>query len=165
MYKINIKSNNTSKTLRLGKSLSKLLTKGDIVVLSGELGSGKTKFVEGFLQNYGLENEIIPGCKTKIIKPKSIFIKERKDDIMKKTNSKKTETKKAIENSVKTGAMYFDMNNSTPEEVMEEFFEEEERARIQEKLDEGYEIACIWDENTTDEEFLAMMQPFLDKME
>ena len=58
MYKINIKSNNTSKTLRLGKSLSKLLTKGDIVVLSGELGSGKTKFVEGFLQNYGLENEI-----------------------------------------------------------------------------------------------------------
>ncbi len=84
---------------------------------------------------------------------------------MKKTNSKKTETKKAIENSVKTGAMYFDMNNSTPEEVMEEFFEEEERARIQEKLDEGYEIACIWDENTTDEEFLAMMQPFLDKME
>ena len=58
MYKINIKSNNTSETLRLGKSLSKLLTKGDIVVLSGELGSGKTKFVEGFLQNYGLENEI-----------------------------------------------------------------------------------------------------------
>ena len=58
MYKINIKSNNTTETLKLGDSLSKLLTKGDIVVLSGELGSGKTKFVEGFLQNYGLENEI-----------------------------------------------------------------------------------------------------------
>lgn len=58
MYKINIKSNNTTDTLKLGQSLSKLLSKGDIVVLSGELGSGKTKFVEGFLQNYGLENEI-----------------------------------------------------------------------------------------------------------
>ena len=58
MYKIDIKSNNTTDTLKLGESLSKLLNKGDIVVLSGELGSGKTKFVEGFLQNYGLENEI-----------------------------------------------------------------------------------------------------------
>ena len=58
MYKIDIKSNNITDTLKLGESLSKLLTKGDIVVLSGELGSGKTKFVEGFLKNYGLENEI-----------------------------------------------------------------------------------------------------------
>ena len=29
-----------------------------MVVLTGELGSGKTKFVEGFLSYYGLENEI-----------------------------------------------------------------------------------------------------------
>lgn len=58
MYNINIKSNSTADTLTLGNSLSKLLTKGDIVVLSGELGSGKTKFVEGFLKKYGLENEI-----------------------------------------------------------------------------------------------------------
>ena len=31
---------------------------GDIIVLSGELGSGKTKFTEGFLSYFGLENEI-----------------------------------------------------------------------------------------------------------
>ena len=31
---------------------------GDIVVLSGDLGSGKTKFTEGFLSYWGLENEI-----------------------------------------------------------------------------------------------------------
>lgn len=58
MYTINIKSNSTTDTLKIGKLLSNLLTKGDIVVLTGELGSGKTKFVEGFLENYGLENEI-----------------------------------------------------------------------------------------------------------
>jgi len=34
------------------------LKKGDIVVLSGELGSGKTKFVQGILKYFGLENEI-----------------------------------------------------------------------------------------------------------
>ncbi len=30
----------------------------DIVILSGELGAGKTKFVEGFLSNFDLQNEI-----------------------------------------------------------------------------------------------------------
>ena len=34
------------------------LTKNDIIVLSGELGSGKTKFVQGVLKYFGLENEI-----------------------------------------------------------------------------------------------------------
>ena len=39
------------------KIASKLKAK-DIVVLSGELGCGKTKFVQGILKYFGLENEI-----------------------------------------------------------------------------------------------------------
>ena len=31
---------------------------GDIIILTGDLGAGKTKFVEGFLENFGLQNEI-----------------------------------------------------------------------------------------------------------
>lgn len=58
MYKVNIKSKSIEDTLKIGKNLATLLKKGDIVVLSGELGSGKTKFVEGFLQNYNLQDEI-----------------------------------------------------------------------------------------------------------
>ena len=58
MYKISIKSNNPEDTLKIGKNLAPLLSKGDIAVLTGELGSGKTKFVEGFLQNYNLQDEI-----------------------------------------------------------------------------------------------------------
>ena len=58
MYKINIKSNSLEDTLKIGKKLATLLTKGDTVILTGELGSGKTKFVEGFLQNYNLQDEI-----------------------------------------------------------------------------------------------------------
>ena len=45
-------------TKNFAKSLAKILKPKDIVVLTGELGSGKTKFVEGFLSYFGLENEI-----------------------------------------------------------------------------------------------------------
>ena len=58
MYNLIIKSNSPENTLKIGESLATLLSKGDIVVLTGELGSGKTKFVEGFLQNYNLQDEI-----------------------------------------------------------------------------------------------------------
>ena len=58
MYKIEIVSNNAEHTLNIGKKFATLLNKGDIIVLTGELGSGKTKFVEGVLENFGLEDEI-----------------------------------------------------------------------------------------------------------
>ena len=45
-------------TKNFAKSLAKILKPKVIVVLTGELGSGKTKFVEGFLSYFGLENEI-----------------------------------------------------------------------------------------------------------
>ncbi len=58
MYKITMESTSPEDTLKIGKNLATLLHKGDITVLTGELGSGKTKFVEGFLQNYNLQDEI-----------------------------------------------------------------------------------------------------------
>lgn len=40
------------------KKIASMLHCGDSIVLSGDLGSGKTKFTEGFLSYFGLENEI-----------------------------------------------------------------------------------------------------------
>lgn len=45
-------------TIRFAKEFATKLNRGDIVVLSGELGSGKTKFVQGILEYFGLEDEI-----------------------------------------------------------------------------------------------------------
>lgn len=58
MYKIYIESNSPEYTIKIGNNLAKLLSKGDVVVLSGDLGAGKTKFVEGFLHNFELQDEI-----------------------------------------------------------------------------------------------------------
>ena len=45
-------------TINFAKNYAKNLKTGDIIILSGELGSGKTKFVQGILEYFGLENEI-----------------------------------------------------------------------------------------------------------
>ena len=45
-------------TINFAKNYAKSLKAGDIIVLSGELGSGKTKFVQGVLENFNLQDEI-----------------------------------------------------------------------------------------------------------
>ena len=49
---------NEYKTKEFASKLAEYLKIGDIIVLSGELGVGKTKFVEGILSHFNLENEI-----------------------------------------------------------------------------------------------------------
>lgn len=51
-------SKNEQDTKDFARKLAAKLHKKDVVVLTGELGSGKTKFTEGFLSFFGLENEI-----------------------------------------------------------------------------------------------------------
>ena len=51
-------SNSENETKKIAEQFAKQLKKGDIVVLTGDLGSGKTKFVEGILTYFGKEEEI-----------------------------------------------------------------------------------------------------------
>lgn len=51
-------SNSEKDTMNFAYNLASKLTNGDIIVLTGELGAGKTKFTEGFLSYFGLEDEI-----------------------------------------------------------------------------------------------------------
>lgn len=51
-------SNSEENTKLIGREFAATLKKGDVVVLTGDLGSGKTKFTEGVLTYFGLENEI-----------------------------------------------------------------------------------------------------------
>ena len=51
-------SHSNTETMDFAYNLASKLNIGDVVVLTGELGSGKTKFTEGFLRYFGLDNEI-----------------------------------------------------------------------------------------------------------
>ena len=51
-------SQNENVTKSFAKNLASKLKNKDVIVLTGELGSGKTKFVEGILSYFNLENEI-----------------------------------------------------------------------------------------------------------
>ncbi len=51
-------SNSEIDTLNFAKDFAKKLNIGDTIVLCGELGSGKTKFTEGILTHFNLQDEI-----------------------------------------------------------------------------------------------------------
>ena len=51
-------SHSSDETMNFATNLATKLHIGDIIVLSGELGVGKTKFTEGFLKYFDLDNEI-----------------------------------------------------------------------------------------------------------
>ncbi len=55
---LNYISNELTDTLDISFEFAKYLNKTDIVVLNGELGSGKTVFVKGIAKYFGLENEV-----------------------------------------------------------------------------------------------------------
>ena len=58
MENIKIISNSPMETQNLAKKIASKLTVGDVIVLTGELGAGKTKFTEGFLSYFNMQNEI-----------------------------------------------------------------------------------------------------------
>ena len=59
MSKFEFISYSTQDTINLGKYLASKLHKKDIVILSGDLGSGKTKFTEGFLTYFRIRKRNI----------------------------------------------------------------------------------------------------------
>ena len=74
MKTYNFTSHNSEETMNFASNLASKLNVGDVVVLSGELGAGKTKFTEGFLKYFGLDNEIS--------RPTFIIVNEyKKDDL------------------------------------------------------------------------------------
>ena len=46
-------------TMALGGSLARLARPGDIVLLSGDLGSGKTAFTQGFAEGLGVTEHVV----------------------------------------------------------------------------------------------------------
>lgn len=51
-------TNSEQETKNIARDLASKIDKNTVIVLSGELGAGKTKFTEGFLSYFGLEKEI-----------------------------------------------------------------------------------------------------------
>lgn len=52
-------SDSPEKTKRFGEQYAKTLSAGDVVVLNGEMGAGKTVFAKGVAAGLGIEDEIL----------------------------------------------------------------------------------------------------------
>lgn len=55
---VKLVSKSEDSTIEIGKKIASYLDIGDILVLNGDLGSGKTKLTQGFLTYFGLQDEI-----------------------------------------------------------------------------------------------------------
>ena len=51
-------TNSEQETKQIARALATKIGSNAVIVLSGDLGAGKTKFTEGFLSYFGLEKEI-----------------------------------------------------------------------------------------------------------
>ena len=54
-----MKLNSIEDTFDLSKKIGKLLSKGDVIFLYGEIGVGKTTFVRGLINNLEVENGMV----------------------------------------------------------------------------------------------------------
>jgi tRNA threonylcarbamoyladenosine biosynthesis protein TsaE len=52
-------TNSFEETRKLGKDFAETLKKGDAICLYGDLGSGKTTFIQGMAKGLGIKNRII----------------------------------------------------------------------------------------------------------
>lgn len=55
---IHCRCNSLDDTIRLGEAIAGLMEMNDCVVLSGDLGAGKTQFAKGFAAGLGVDDEI-----------------------------------------------------------------------------------------------------------
>ena len=58
MQEYNFVSHSENDTIKFADEFASKLDAHSIIVLSGDLGSGKTKFTEGILKHFGLEDEV-----------------------------------------------------------------------------------------------------------
>lgn len=57
-FEYNFKSTSTDDTKKLGYIFAKNMNEDDILILNGELGSGKTVFMLGFANFFDIENQV-----------------------------------------------------------------------------------------------------------
>lgn len=58
MTPVKVYLRNSRDTSNLGRNLSKLLGPGDVIILSGDLGAGKTTLVQGLAEGLGVEGPV-----------------------------------------------------------------------------------------------------------
>lgn len=56
--RLELLSDSPERTQRIGEALGQVLTPGDVVVLDGDLGAGKTTFTQGVARGMGIEDPV-----------------------------------------------------------------------------------------------------------
>lgn len=52
-------SHSVAETLRIAEEFAATVKPGDVILLEGDLGAGKTHFVKGFVRGFGLSSDVV----------------------------------------------------------------------------------------------------------
>ena len=52
-------SHSVKETLRIAEDFAATVNPGDVILLEGDLGAGKTHFVKGFVRGFGLSSDVV----------------------------------------------------------------------------------------------------------
>jgi tRNA threonylcarbamoyladenosine biosynthesis protein TsaE len=52
-------SNSVEETIRIAREFAAVVHSGDVICLAGDLGAGKTHFVKGFVEAFGLSGNVV----------------------------------------------------------------------------------------------------------
>lgn len=58
-YTVSMITNSEKQTIEFAENFAKTLKRGDVVLLNGEMGAGKTVFVKGVARGLGIDDEIV----------------------------------------------------------------------------------------------------------
>ena len=58
-YYFSLKTTNKTETITLGALVAKCVKQGDIILLTGDLGAGKTTFTQGVADGLGINERVI----------------------------------------------------------------------------------------------------------
>ena len=58
-YTVDMVTDSEEQTIEFAAQYARTLKKGDVVLLGGEMGAGKTVFVKGVAKAFGIEDEIV----------------------------------------------------------------------------------------------------------
>ncbi len=146
------KTTSTEATKKLGQTLAPYLHPGDVVVLSGDLGAGKTQFVQGVAAGLGISDAVVSPTFNIVIEYASGSVPLYHFDLYRLEDASELEDVGYYDLVEGDGVAFLEWGEKFPEELPYGYLdisitvgEDESRVvRVHSVGDRARQLLCVW---------------------